>query len=88
MPEMFSNILANFQVNTLPFLIVAQSLSFWFFISNCKELTKEKEEILKEETVTKIIYFVIFMFLLLFCPIRSCINCICGKEVEEVNAEN
>jgi hypothetical protein len=48
MPDMFSELMATFFANILPILVLVWSISFWYFVHKCKELTTKKIELINE----------------------------------------
>ena len=87
MPDMFSELMATFFANLLPYLALLWSISFWVFISRSEELTQKKKILSEDETRSIAILSFVVAFLFILAPIRSCIVCICGNP-HEANESN
>jgi len=72
MPDMFSELMATFFSNLMPWLILAWSMSAAFFISENKFVLKAK--IISDESENYVVVALGFALICMLLPIRSCIN--------------
>jgi hypothetical protein len=88
MPEQFSELMATFFANFLPYLVLVWSISFWIFFARSRVLVEQREKLLDEEDGEIIPAGIFgFAFICICIPYRSCIGA-CFGGAAEANAEN
>lgn len=75
MPDMFSELMATFFANMLPWIIFFWAISYSVFFEDAKVLTKKRADLLDDEAVMGKAYSAIgFAFFCVAMPCRSIIN--------------
>lgn len=75
MPDMFSELMATFFANVLPWFMLVWALSYFFFFNEAKDLARRRAELMSEENVIGYAYYtIVFAFICILCPIRTCIQ--------------